>query len=101
MSEFTGKTYEMLKHENDELKRVNKVKHEMYEEQKKRAEVLQKALEIACKKIAILCATSSICHERNCPLKKLGCFYTNDCDNFNVWKDWALELARKEIEDEK
>lgn len=37
-----------LEEENKELKRVNKVKHELYQEQKERADMLDKGLDNAC-----------------------------------------------------
>ena len=44
---------EKLKLEIKELKRVNKVKQELYEEQKKACEKLNKELDSACEKIAM------------------------------------------------
>lgn len=37
-----------LEEENKELKRVNKLKHELYQEQKERADMLDKGLDNAC-----------------------------------------------------
>ena len=73
-----------LEEENKELKRVNKLKHELYQEQKERADMLDKGLDKACEKLATVIdieGCNSFCgsHPGN-----MDCC----CETKEFWKEW-------------
>lgn len=79
-----------LKEENKELRRVNKLKHELYQEQKERADMLNKALDKAIDKIVEILTTvdsiydcKMICDKGNTPCN-------NQCLKKEFWKEWCL-----------
>lgn len=94
---------DLLTIENEELKRVNKAKYEMYLEQIKTRETYEKAFEIACHYLSnTYIKTTCGEHNKNCMENHcIGdrCVHSTRLTN-EEWGADLLEEARKEIEDE-
>ena len=56
---------------------------------------LEKALDKACEKLALICKEINICKLEYCPLEhpKFGC---SKCDNARYWKEWALKEVQED-----
>lgn len=62
-------------------------KHEYYSECD-RSEKLERALDKACERIAIMCLTYTDCDDPICPLQEDNC--QRDCKSKEAWKEWCL-----------